>query len=87
MAFAQFNRATSNAVQEGSHAGVAAGPTTRQHRGASASSREQALAQLLHLGLLGSRQDYPERIKQYQLGMLLHCLRDLAPRRLGDKLR
>src|SRR4029077_18875804 len=48
MALTEFNPQNRNAVQEGRRAGVAAGPTTRQHCGASASSREQALAQLMY---------------------------------------
>jgi hypothetical protein len=87
MAFAELDRAASNAVQEGGSARVAGGPTTCQHCRASASRSEQAFAQLLHLGLLCSCQDDPERVEQHQLGVLLHCRGDLCPLRLGDKLR
>ena len=85
--FTQLDRAPGNAVQQRGGARLMIGPTAGEHRGASAGSGGQQVAQLPHLGSFGAGQDDSQRIEQHQFYVPLHRLGDVIPSRLCDKLR
>ena len=86
MAFAELDRSSGDAVQQGGGSRVVGGPARREYRRARSRGRVQALAQLPHLGPLRPREDDADRVEHDQLRIPLHFRRHLLERRLGDKM-
>ena len=84
-AFAQFDRASGDAVQQRGGARIVPRPAARIDGGAAAGAKP--FAQSADFGPLCTRKDHPERIEQHELCVLLHRRRDIAPCRRCDECR